>query len=425
MKKLMLGIIILILAFSFDSDARNLRGHAVNLNYFYYELSSYGEWIELDADLIVWRPSRVNYGWAPYSIGRWNWTNYGWYWDSYEPFGNITYHYGRWIYDDYYGWIWMPDYEWAPAWVEWRYNDNYIGWAPLPPYAEFRIGVGIHFTFNWHPRYYHWRFVNYYRFGSDRVYNYFVRDRQIQRIYGRTKLRTNYDYRDNRIVNRGIDRRYIEKRSRTRVATRDLVFTRNNDASGRKRGNTIRVYEPDEKSMRKYPNAYRTEIKRGNRTSVHKDKIALKRGTKLNENKPVTNRTRKGNNRISKNYSPDRVYSGKKSVNRSIAERGKRNNKKYERNARLKEKTVYYKNSGKAPVVKNSGKSVKKSKPTGRVQKRKYSKSEKKSYTGGKSKAKSYRKSIKRESKKISPKKFRRKANKSRKPAVKRKTYLW
>ncbi len=31
------------------------------------------------------------------------------------------------------GWFWVPGDEWAPAWVDWRYGDDYIGWAPLPP----------------------------------------------------------------------------------------------------------------------------------------------------------------------------------------------------------------------------------------------------------------------------------------------------
>ncbi len=60
------------------------------------------------------------------------------------------------IYDDYYGWLWYPDYEWAPAWVEWRYDNNYIGWAPLHPYAVFSVSVGIYFTNTYYTPYYHW-----------------------------------------------------------------------------------------------------------------------------------------------------------------------------------------------------------------------------------------------------------------------------
>jgi hypothetical protein len=27
----------------------------------------------------------------------------------------------------------MPDTVWAPAWVDWRFGDNYVGWVPLAP----------------------------------------------------------------------------------------------------------------------------------------------------------------------------------------------------------------------------------------------------------------------------------------------------
>jgi hypothetical protein len=60
-------------------------------------------------------------------------TDSGWYWVSTEQWGWATYHYGRWDYDSYYGWVWVPGTEWAPSWVEWRQGDDYVGWAPLPP----------------------------------------------------------------------------------------------------------------------------------------------------------------------------------------------------------------------------------------------------------------------------------------------------
>jgi len=125
-------------------------------SYFYTELSPYGTWVEIDYGVVVWRPTVMRMGWAPYRMGSWVWTYDGWYWDSYESFGYITYHYGRWYYDDYYGWLWYPDYEWAPAWVEWRYDNDYIGWAPLHPYASFSINLGIFFTTTYNTPYNHW-----------------------------------------------------------------------------------------------------------------------------------------------------------------------------------------------------------------------------------------------------------------------------
>src|SRR5712692_5145761 len=47
--------------------------------------------------------------------------------------GWIAYHYGRWYRDADYGWFWIPNDVWGPAWVDWRYGDQYVGWAPEPP----------------------------------------------------------------------------------------------------------------------------------------------------------------------------------------------------------------------------------------------------------------------------------------------------
>ena len=74
-----------------------------------------------------------NSDWRPYSDGYWAYTDLGWTWVSYEDFGWATYHYGRWANLDSYGWVWVPGYEWGPAWVSWRTGGDYVGWAPLPP----------------------------------------------------------------------------------------------------------------------------------------------------------------------------------------------------------------------------------------------------------------------------------------------------
>ena len=76
----------------------------------------------------------VDRDWRPYSQGYWSYTDdYGWYWVSDEPFAWAVFHYGRWTYDEDDGWIWIPDTEWGPAWVTWRWSDDYVGWAPLGP----------------------------------------------------------------------------------------------------------------------------------------------------------------------------------------------------------------------------------------------------------------------------------------------------
>jgi hypothetical protein len=103
----------------------------VSLAVFQSALAPYGSWVDIPGHGPVWRPA-VATGWRPYLHGRWVWTDAGWYWVSDEPWGWGPYHYGRWGHDAA-GWYWAPGYEWAPAWVDWRYSASVVGWAPLAP----------------------------------------------------------------------------------------------------------------------------------------------------------------------------------------------------------------------------------------------------------------------------------------------------
>ena len=112
---------------------------------FYDDLDPYGEWYYLNPNGWVWSPRPVTAGWRPYQQGRWVYTDDGWMWLSDEAWGWATYHYGRWYFDARYGWLWVPGREWAPAWVAWRSGGGWTGWAPLPPRAVWRAGVGLDF----------------------------------------------------------------------------------------------------------------------------------------------------------------------------------------------------------------------------------------------------------------------------------------
>lgn len=110
-------------------------------NDFYQPLSPYGQWVTVDGYGQCWRPAQVETGWRPYANGHWESTDAGWYWESDEPWAWATYHYGRWELSGGYGWVWVPQTEWAPAWVSWREGGGYVGWAPMPP--EPRGGVRV------------------------------------------------------------------------------------------------------------------------------------------------------------------------------------------------------------------------------------------------------------------------------------------
>lgn len=115
--------------------------------YFQTQLEPYGHWIDVAGVGSCWVPAQASDpGWRPYmDSGHWEFTDAGWYWRSDYPWGEIAFHYGRWINDERTGfvWAWSPAYDWAPSWVCWRYGGGGIGWAPLPWDARFEAGVGI------------------------------------------------------------------------------------------------------------------------------------------------------------------------------------------------------------------------------------------------------------------------------------------
>ena len=101
---------------------------------FYNELQPHGAWFNTNRYGYVFQPKVARQqGWQPYQKGSWLDTDLGWHWDSAEPFGWATYHYGRWALTRERGWLWVPGEEWAPAWVAFRESEDVIGWAPLPP----------------------------------------------------------------------------------------------------------------------------------------------------------------------------------------------------------------------------------------------------------------------------------------------------
>ena len=100
---------------------------------FYETLAPYGQWIDDPQFGFVWSPGEdINFR-PYYTNGHWVMTEYGNTWISDYPWGWACFHYGRWTYDEYYGWLWLPDGQWGPAWVSWRYGEGYYGWAPMGP----------------------------------------------------------------------------------------------------------------------------------------------------------------------------------------------------------------------------------------------------------------------------------------------------
>jgi hypothetical protein len=221
MRKLafILGCIAMLqMAGAESSSAHPHRRGGVTISVFYDALGPYGEWIAIGGGVYGWRPLGVAVGWRPYTIGHWVWTEYGWYWVSDEPWGWAVFHYGRWYYDDFYGWIWIPGYDWAPAWVEWRYGDDYIGWAPLGPYAVFSIHWGIHYRTRWYTPVHWWSFVHCRYISTPHLYRYIDRPENNTRYIGVTRTGGSVRYSGGRIVSRGPEPEYVQRRGNVRIA---------------------------------------------------------------------------------------------------------------------------------------------------------------------------------------------------------------
>ena len=115
---------------------------------YYDSLAPYGTWVDVAGYGPCWQPTVViaNPTWRPYcDSGRWVYTDCGWYWLSGYSWGWAPFHYGRWFQHHRLGWCWAPDTVWGPSWVSWRYGSSYCGWAPLPPGAWYRPGIGLTF----------------------------------------------------------------------------------------------------------------------------------------------------------------------------------------------------------------------------------------------------------------------------------------
>jgi hypothetical protein len=74
----------------------------------YEDLDQYGVWVNVPPYGMVWRPTTVAAGWAPYHMGHWAWVEpWGWTWIDDAPWGFAPFHYGRWAFAGGM-WIWAP-----------------------------------------------------------------------------------------------------------------------------------------------------------------------------------------------------------------------------------------------------------------------------------------------------------------------------
>jgi hypothetical protein len=99
------------------------RGQA-DFDTFLQLLNPYGTWSKIGSKWAFTPTDHL----APYTSGRWIYTEYGWYWKGNLPHSWATEHYGYWKRGDDKVWSWYPGPFWLPEIVELRQTDKYIGW---------------------------------------------------------------------------------------------------------------------------------------------------------------------------------------------------------------------------------------------------------------------------------------------------------
>ncbi|HAH98343.1 MAG TPA: hypothetical protein DCO70_03350, partial [Verrucomicrobiales bacterium] len=251
-------------------------------NYYYGSLDPYGDWIYDSSHGWVWRPTvaMVDVSWRPYRQGgRWIYSDVGWYWHSYYSWGWAPFHYGRWHRSSLHGWYWVPGYTWSPAWVMWRRNDLYCGWAPLPPGCDYVYGVGymwhgsrVSIGFHFGLGHSHFTYCNYGYLRHRRLHRHHVPDTDIAVIHNETTVVNNYvTENNNTIINNGIPPELVAKKTREpveKMRVRELDLEMESiarvgqiDANGK----TMAVYRPKVPTPRDTPGE-----KPSNRTPITK-----------------------------------------------------------------------------------------------------------------------------------------------------------
>ncbi len=187
---------------------------------FYDSLSPYGNWVDVEGYGRCWQPSvaAINTGWQPYfDCGHWLYSDCGWYWLSDYSWGWAPFHYGSWFRHAHLGWCWVPGRVWGPSWVSWRYNNDYCGWAPLPPGAGFRAGIGLTFhghgvwdrdDFGLRPSHYH--FVGWNHFEDRQLRPHGLAPHEVARVYNSSTVATRITGDGHTVINNGLPASRVE-----------------------------------------------------------------------------------------------------------------------------------------------------------------------------------------------------------------------
>jgi hypothetical protein len=230
--------------------ATNVRAADIDISFFYQELAPYGEWVTLEPYGWVWCPYDVGPGWRPYTDGDWVYSDYGWTFVSPQDWGWAVFHYGRWGFDTSLGWFWVPGTVWGPAWVAWRYGDDYMGWAPLPPGVGWSFSAGLElggFDLDYGIAEPYWSFCPVTRFTDPHVGRYLVNPARNVTLINMTRNVTNYTVVNNRVIDNNIRVSEMERATRRRIREYRIAGAQGGERPGTPRisGGEVRMFRPE------------------------------------------------------------------------------------------------------------------------------------------------------------------------------------
>ena len=227
--------------YPYDRQAPGYYGDR-DVSFFYDYLAPHGTWVRMAAYGYVWTPRNMGYRWRPYTDGHWVWTDSGWTWIAAEEWGWIPFHYGRWGWDDGIGWYWVPDSVWGPAWVFWRTNDLYCGWAPLPPGLLFdlRFGFGSR-RYDIPERF--WNFIEYRDVLESDLSRRFIPFERNGSIIRSTVFNDRIVVRNSRVFNEGLDPAAV-RRQTGRIVERLVLRDAGQAGPEQIRGGEVRIFRP-------------------------------------------------------------------------------------------------------------------------------------------------------------------------------------
>lgn len=292
MKKIFKFLLITILLGSSIVIQNKASAQQVNvsLSVFQNSLSPYGRWVNHGTYGQVWISNTREF--VPYQTnGHWEYTDYGWTWVSDYDWGWAPFHYGRWAYENGFGWYWVPGYDWAPAWVAWRNNGDYYGWAPLSPGLNISVGA----SYGNQIPYDRWVFVPHQYISNPYVNRYYVPRTRNVTIIKNTTVINNVNVRNNVHYVSGPRREDVERVNHTKIKTYTVS---NSPKPGRTviNKNTINVYRP-------VVNKDNVTINNNNKTVVNKNNnntnIKNNNNTTINNNR--NNQTIKAQKNITVN----------------------------------------------------------------------------------------------------------------------------